>query len=294
MISSLDTAVFDRHFDATVLASEDGCPIACWTSGPADAPALVLLHGFALDHTVWSALCASAALRSRFRIVVPDLRGHGRSGQPPVADGYTGGAAWAADLAVVLREFDLVDPTVVAWSFGGRSVLDYARRYGTDALHGIVFVAAAAQAHFASLGPDHVLLEAVCSSDPAVLEPATDAFIERVLHVAAHSPAATALRAAMAGSTPQVRTWMRGRALDYDALIAQLDLPVMWINGMEDPIVLPSRVAAFTEVLPQARISLYESCRHAPFMEAPERFADELLQFCDNPPPYPRKTPVSA
>ena len=46
-------------------------------SGPADAPRVVLLHGATLDHHAWDAQVD--VLRERYRVVVPDLRGHGGS-----------------------------------------------------------------------------------------------------------------------------------------------------------------------------------------------------------------------
>lgn len=54
------------------------------------AQTLVLLHGVGLDHTVWGP--AAALLGDRFRIVAPDLPGHGS--REPVPDGLT-----LADLA---------------------------------------------------------------------------------------------------------------------------------------------------------------------------------------------------
>ena len=51
--------------------------IRYWVSGPARAPWVVLLHGATLDHRAWDAQVD--ALRTRYRVVVPDLRGHGES-----------------------------------------------------------------------------------------------------------------------------------------------------------------------------------------------------------------------
>ncbi|MEV4730136.1 alpha/beta hydrolase [Saccharopolyspora sp. NPDC049426] len=54
------------------------------------APTLVLLHGVGLDHTVWEPV--AGLLRADFRIVAPDLPGHGT--RPPALAGTT-----LADLA---------------------------------------------------------------------------------------------------------------------------------------------------------------------------------------------------
>jgi pimeloyl-ACP methyl ester carboxylesterase len=56
--------------------------IAYWVSGPERAPLVVLLHGATLDHHAWREQVE--ALAPRYRIVVPDLRGHGESTLPGV------------------------------------------------------------------------------------------------------------------------------------------------------------------------------------------------------------------
>ncbi len=78
-------------------------------SGP---PTLVLLHGLSANGAVWAPLVA--CLRPRFagRIVVPDLRGHGRS---PHATHY-GYGQHAADVAALLPPGDPVH--VVGHSMG--------------------------------------------------------------------------------------------------------------------------------------------------------------------------------
>ena len=46
-------------------------------SGPTDKPALIFLHGFPFDHTMWDAQVALCA--PHFCVVTYDLRGHGQS-----------------------------------------------------------------------------------------------------------------------------------------------------------------------------------------------------------------------
>lgn len=268
--------------------SEDGCRIAWWSAGNPDGLPVLLLHGFALDHTVWAPLYVQHALMERCHLVMPDLRGHGASDRMPTAAHYTSGDAWAADQDAVIRAAGLVQPTVVAWSFGGRSVLDYVRRYGSAGLQGIQFVAAASMAHFASAGPDHVILEALCAEDGSAVERATAHFIGDVLGVPRNGADFAALTAVTARCPVEHRRWMRRRGLDYDDLIAGLDLPLMWVNGEHDSIVLPSRAQVFADLLPDARISLYADAHHAPFRDEPARFARELLDFITTPPPCRR------
>jgi len=277
------------------LFSVDGCRIAWWSAGRVDGLPVVLLHGFALDHTVWAPLCMQSKLLEHCRLVMPDLRGHGASDRMPTAAHYTNGAVWAEDLAVLIRGLGQgLRPTVVAWSFGGRSVLDYVRHYGTSNLHGILFVAAAGLAHAASTGPGSALLTALCADQSDLVRDTSVIFIHEVLGVARDCADFNRLLVVVEGCPVQHRRWMRQRSVDYDALIAELDLPLMWVNGEHDSIVLPARAAAMRALQPDIRVSIYPGAGHAPFLDDPARFARELLQFIDDPPPRRRHAPSVA
>jgi 3-oxoadipate enol-lactonase len=91
--------------------------IRYWTGGSDAGPALVFLHGATLDHRSWAAQVE--ALRSWYRIIVPDLRAHGESGTPLP---FTFGAA-VDDIAALLDELDLHDVGLVGLSLGGRRAL---------------------------------------------------------------------------------------------------------------------------------------------------------------------------
>jgi pimeloyl-ACP methyl ester carboxylesterase len=54
-----------------------GATIAYWVSGPERAPVVLLLHGATLNHRAWDAQVDE--LTPQYRVVVPDLRGHGES-----------------------------------------------------------------------------------------------------------------------------------------------------------------------------------------------------------------------
>ena len=55
-------------------------------SGPADAPAVILLHGFPESHRTWRGV--APLLEDRFRLVMPDQRGFAGSDRPQDVDAY--------------------------------------------------------------------------------------------------------------------------------------------------------------------------------------------------------------
>src|SRR5437763_15533064 len=91
--------------------------------GDRDAPPLVALHGVTAHGRRFQRL-AEERLASRFRVLAPDLRGHGRSDwEPP----------WtiATHVADVLETVEAAGVERAAWvghSLGGRLVLELAAR----------------------------------------------------------------------------------------------------------------------------------------------------------------------
>ncbi|UXY23032.1 alpha/beta hydrolase [Streptomyces cynarae] len=85
--------------------------------GPAGAPALLLVHGWGGDGREWSP--HAEALAGRFRVVVPDLRGHGRS---PVPDQGNTPVEMADDLAALIDSLGTGPVVAVGHSMGGQVV----------------------------------------------------------------------------------------------------------------------------------------------------------------------------
>jgi pimeloyl-ACP methyl ester carboxylesterase len=274
----------DALLDAVPLAaarteSSDGCPIAYWTGGNRKGPAIVLLHGYALDHTVWLPALLQGGLLDGFHVVVPDLRGHGASGHPLAAAGYLDGRLWADDLNAVLRSSGVARPVVAAWSYGARMVFDYIRHYGAASLGGLNLVAAASLADPSVLGPAHGCLAALCSPEAAEADAAGARFLGEILGLEDGGAMHQRLAAALGRTTLQQRRWLRERALDYDQLIAGLELPVLVTHGMRDPVLLPGHAGNLMRKIAFSQVSFYGESGHAPFLDEPQRYGRELGEF---------------
>ncbi|WP_216217644.1 SDR family oxidoreductase [Amycolatopsis aidingensis] len=62
------------------MTASDGVRLAVRTSGPADAPVVVCVHGYPDNGSMWDGVVAELA--DRFRVVVYDVRGAGESDKP--------------------------------------------------------------------------------------------------------------------------------------------------------------------------------------------------------------------
>lgn len=82
-----------------MIAGADGSELRIEAYGPADAPVIVFTHGWGLDSTLW--IEAKMQLADRYRLVVWDLPGLGKSTQP--ADGRYSLERLAGDLRAVIE-----------------------------------------------------------------------------------------------------------------------------------------------------------------------------------------------
>lgn len=89
--------------------------------GNRDAPPLLLVHG-GRDHCrSWD--WVAEALRDRWHVIAPDLRGHGDSAWSP--DGNYEMSAFVYDLAQLVHQLDAGPVTIVAHSLGGNIATRY-------------------------------------------------------------------------------------------------------------------------------------------------------------------------
>ena len=110
----------------------NGVEIFARMGGPADAPPLLMLHGFPQTHVIWHRVVG--ALRGRFRFVLPDLRGYGDSAKPAGAPDHANYSkrAMAQDLAELMTQLGHERFGLVGHDRGGRVAhrlaLDHAAR----------------------------------------------------------------------------------------------------------------------------------------------------------------------
>jgi pimeloyl-ACP methyl ester carboxylesterase len=117
----------------SVTVTNNSCYYAISKRAPEHGPVVVCLHGSGADGIVWS--YQLSRLSSRYRVIVPDLPGHGRSeGQPlDSPDAY---AAWLENFC---RALNLTSFFIMGHSFGGAIAQEYTRRY-PHKIRGMVLV----------------------------------------------------------------------------------------------------------------------------------------------------------
>lgn len=99
----------------------DGTPIATYDHGPAEAPVVIAVHGFASSAWAnWSATGWVRELqRAGYRVLAIDQRGHGASGKPHEPAAYSM-ALLVGDVRAVLDAYLIDEAAFVGYSLGAR------------------------------------------------------------------------------------------------------------------------------------------------------------------------------
>jgi non-heme chloroperoxidase len=261
----------------------NGVRLAVRMAGPEDAPAIVLLHGWAQSGAAWSAQLADRSLTADYRLVAMDLRGHGVSDVPDIAGGYDDSRAWADDVKAVI---DLVGRPVVlvGWSYGGAVVADYLRFHGDASLAGIVFVGASTE--IGRNRPGAQVGAAMRAAMPNALaedaEVAAQAFVEFANGMCAHELPG-AVRQRVIGTSLavpwQVRKALLRRDVDNSAVLAAITVPTLVTHGRLDAVIDPLAARYAHGKIPGADLRWFDEVGHMPFAERTEEFDEMLLGF---------------
>lgn len=112
----------DLNFEKREIEGLGGVPIAVHIAG--EGRDLVLIHGyFSNAYTNWVRYGHAAKLvEAGFRLILPDLRGHGESGKPHDAAAYPPDALTEDNLAVV-AQLGLTDYDLGGYSLGARTTV---------------------------------------------------------------------------------------------------------------------------------------------------------------------------
>lgn len=235
---------------------------------------LVLLHGWGLGPQVWTALTPHLP-PAGLRICTPALPGHGGA----AAAGATTLEGWSDALLPELPD----DAVVCGWSLGGLVALDLARRYPRKVAR-LVLIGTSpcfvARAETTGAPWPHGLAASTVAGfiDDFAHDPA--ATLRRFVALQALGDArrrtvSNALNAALANveqcAPALLRTGLELLAhTDQRPALANVRQPVQLIHGAGDALMPVAAAEWLAGRLPDARLTRFDDCGHAPFLSRPE------------------------
>ncbi len=236
--------------------------------GPDDASPLVLLHGAGgtIDDPVggWSGFAASLA--ERYRVVLVEHRGHGRTNNPAEAMTFE---QIGDDVAALLAQLGLDSAHIAGISDGGVVALDCALRR-PESTRSIVVVGSnystheGIRAYGASLDPDAL--------EQAAPEAAAE-FARR--HDQGKEPGSwkELMRQIVANNTSNP-TWT-------EADLRRIACPALLVAGEDDPFATLDQMVTMRREMPRAEWLIVNHAGHAVHAEHPEIVLPRILDFLD-------------
>jgi pimeloyl-ACP methyl ester carboxylesterase len=260
----------------------DGTSIAYTTAGDPGAPPILLIHGWAQQFACWRPVIDRLA--HRFHLVAPDLRGHGASGKPDEAAAYTDTALWSDDVAAVIADAGLHRPVLVGWSYGARVIAALLATRGDAHLSGVVLaggilaIGAAREDWMVGARSPGLDRDLYTADVPRRLA-ATARFVEACTAAPLDRTTYAELVGANMLCPAHVRRALFSADVDLRPAFAALTCPGLAVHGLADTVVTPEVGRAAAGIMPRGRFAGYAGIGHAPFLEAPDRFAEDLAGF---------------
>lgn len=238
-----------------------------------DGYPIVLIHGLGLDRTIWKEM-ASRYLWN-YKVLLPDIRGHGESDAPP---GTYAMALLADDLALLLDSLGIEKAVVCGHSMGGYITLAFAAGYPERlAGMGLVTSRAGADSEQKRMGRYQMCEEvqkrgAVALAENLAPRLTSDAVIvQKAYELIARTP------------TQGMIGTLKGLAERPDRrdLLPTITVPAIVAAGEADQIVNLDDARAMASAFPNGQFLSIPGAGHMPMLEKPEQLGQGLVDLLD-------------
>jgi 3-oxoadipate enol-lactonase len=242
-----------------------------------DGPALLFLHAFPLDASMWDTQVG--AFSARYRCLRPDMYGFGSSPAPPQGmslDDVAEAVVAALDARGVRRA------TVVGQSMGGYLAFPLLRRFA-DRVERLVLCDTRAGADTDAAREDRLrMAEAVrrSGSVEAIVEPMVARLLapENAAEFHISDPVRGRIRRATPAGVAAAQEAMALRP-DSSALLAKITVPTLVLVGSQDAITPPEEAERMAAAIPGARFEVIEGAGHLSNLERWDAFNAALAAF---------------
>ena len=301
--TAIDEPKPDRTGEVHRIIRPDGSELRVECYGPADAPPLLLTHGWGCDSTEW--FYQKKSLAERFRLIIWDEPGLGLSKKPDNNDYRL--EKLAADLEAVLKFAGDRPAVLVGHSIGGMIILTFCRLFPESLGHRVAGLVLAHTTY-----KDPVRTTKMAAFYTAIEKPV----VIPMLHVtialwplfyiinwlsyfngSAHrsmrkqSFAGTETQGQLdyfAGQMPRWRTDVLARGMlgmihyDATATLPTIPVPTLVVVGDQDITTLPEAGRYMSESIPDAQLTTLSPAKHLGLIEHYGRFNAQLAQFVES------------
>ena len=253
------------------VALANGVRLAYVDIGEASLPPLLLIHGFTDSSRTWSGI--TDALPG-YRLIMPDLRGHGDSSAPE--DGYTS-AHFADDMRQLLDTLGITQCPIIGHSLGGMIAQTFAAGFPDRVEKLILIGTSAAPANKVTLD-----LSAEIDSLQPPIDPESPFMLQWYANPGQVDETFLATLRREAARIPihvlkQTMNAVRSTSLLGDT--QNITAPTLLIWGDADPFFGGNEQQEMRDAIANCSIAVLPGMGHNPFWEEPQQLAEMMLAF---------------
>jgi 3-oxoadipate enol-lactonase len=243
-------------------------------------PSVVLLHPFPAHHELWFPV--AKMLASRYRLIMPDLRGHGES---TLGNGAATMQKHAADIARVMDDAGADRAPLIGVSIGGYAIFEFWRRF-RDRVTALVLCNTKAQADAPEARANR--LQAADDVLQRGTEPFFENMIQRLLGESTRRSrpdlAEGALRMMRKMSAENVAGVQRGMAERPDSVptLKTITVPTLIMTGDEDVLTGVPEAELMKQSISGSQMKVVPKTGHYSPWEQPDEVGRLLRQFLDS------------
>ncbi|MDF1580725.1 MAG: alpha/beta fold hydrolase [Desulfuromonadales bacterium] len=247
-----------------------------------NGPPLIMLHGWTMSSLVFSEVAQQLA--DDFRVLIPDLRGHGASAP---GDGYAL-ADFVADLRQWIAGLGLERCSLLGWSLGGQVACELCS-LPQGPVERLVLIATTPRfangdgwegglptAQVKAMGRNIRRAYAKTMEEFFHLQFAGEALPRERLRAIAQFAVRPAKLPASEVALAALETLT---GADQRAQLAQIKVPTLIVHGSSDPIVPIAAGRYLATQLPHADLVTLPGIGHAPFLSRPEEMLTLWREF---------------
>lgn len=241
--------------------------------GRKEDPVLVLLHGYTDSYLSFERVLP--LLPRSFHVYALDQRGHGDSSRPECC--YTQ-SDFASDVAAFLDSQGIQRAVLVGHSMGSfiaqQAALEHPQR-----VEALVLIGSAPTVHGNTVAAE---LKSVVDT---LSDPIDPAFVRDFQAGTFYRPIPPSFLDTAVSESLKVpaRVWKASLdgliAEDHSSRLGRISVPTLVVGGDRDGFFSVAEQQALAKALPHATLALYTETGHAPHVEQPQRFVEDVKKF---------------
>jgi len=244
-----------------------------------DGPSVILLHPFPVNHEFW--LPVAEALSTRYRIILPDMRGHGDSG---VGEGPATMEKYAADIARVMDDAEIGRAPLVGASIGGYALFEFWRRHrGRVAALGLCNTKAPADGAEARTGRLQAANDVIERGTEMFFQSMVPRVFSKTTREMRPDLVESALRMMRKMSPEDVAQVQRGMAARPDSVdtLKTINVPTLLVTGGDDILTGVNEAELMRQHISTSQLRAIPKAGHYAPWEQPEEASKLLRQFLE-------------